>query len=143
MYANEGKCINRHLPIFNKHSLSIHVQSEEAITREVKKEPKSAPPVPQVSKPKPGGRGGLFSDDSEEGGSLFGSPPKPKAESETRTKSKPKATVSLFDDDAQDAEEDFFAAHRAKAKRFVSVARNNPVIHPWLSPVWMILCAQL
>ena len=48
--------------------------------------------------------GGLFSDeDEDEGGGLFSAP---------AVKSKPKAktTISLFDDDEQGEDEDFFAA---------------------------------
>ena len=95
------------------------VQTEEPDIPQVKAEPKPTPPVSQVSK---SGGGGLFSDDSEEGGSgLFGSPPKPKPESQAQTKSRPKSktTISLFDDDDQDEEEDFFAAPPAKSARFL------------------------
>ena len=56
--------------------------------------------------------GGLFSDeDEDEGGGLFSAPAaRPQAKADVKSKPKAKTTISLFDDDEQGEDEDFFAA---------------------------------
>ena len=68
------------------------------------------PPATQPRKPMSGG--GLFSDeDEDEGGGLFSAPAaRPQAKADVKSKPKAKTTISLFDDDEQGEDEDFFAA---------------------------------